>query len=132
MTTPVSTATPDKVMKPTPAVMDSGIPVTSSANTPPVSARGTPGEYEKCLFDGTKGDEQQAEDEQQRERDYCGQPLDGRGQLLERAPVLNEITRRSRTSRSIFSLASATNPARSRPRTLAPMTMRRLPLSREI
>ena len=42
MTTPVSTATPHSVMKPTPAVIDNGMPRSHSAMTPPVSASGTP------------------------------------------------------------------------------------------
>ena len=42
MTTPLSTATPDRAMKPTPAEMDSGIPRNASASTPPVNASGTP------------------------------------------------------------------------------------------
>src|SRR3546814_1739295 len=43
MTTPLSTATPDSAMNPTPAEIDSGIPRNASAATPPVSASGTPG-----------------------------------------------------------------------------------------
>ena len=42
MTRPLSTATPDKAMKPTPAEIDNGIPRKASAMTPPVSASGTP------------------------------------------------------------------------------------------
>ncbi len=42
MTTPFSTATPDRAMKPTPAEIDNGSPRSASAATPPVSARGTP------------------------------------------------------------------------------------------
>ena len=42
ITTPLRTAIPDNAMKPTPAEIDSGIPRRSSANTPPVSASGTP------------------------------------------------------------------------------------------
>jgi hypothetical protein len=38
----VSTATPDKVMNPTPAEMDSGMSRSHSAAMPPVSASGTP------------------------------------------------------------------------------------------
>ena len=42
ITSPLSTATPDSAMKPTPAEIDSGIPRRASATTPPVSASGTP------------------------------------------------------------------------------------------
>src|SRR3546814_2179598 len=42
ITTPFSTATPDSAMKPTPAEIDIGMPLSSSASTPPVSASGTP------------------------------------------------------------------------------------------
>jgi hypothetical protein len=42
MMTPVSTATPHRVMKPTPAVIDSGISRINNATTPPVTASGTP------------------------------------------------------------------------------------------
>mgnify|MGYP006894100693 CR=1 FL=1 len=42
ITTPFSTATPDRAMKPTPAEIDSGMPRAASASTPPVSASGTP------------------------------------------------------------------------------------------
>ena len=42
MTTPVSTATPERVMKPIPAEMDNGISRNQSAAMPPVSASGTP------------------------------------------------------------------------------------------
>lgn len=42
MTSPLSTATPDSAIKPTPALMDNGIPRRSSAATPPVNASGTP------------------------------------------------------------------------------------------
>ena len=42
ITTAVSTATPDNVMNPTPAEMESGMSRTQIATTPPVSASGTP------------------------------------------------------------------------------------------
>ena len=42
MTRPLSTATPDSAMKPTPAVIDNGMPRSASAATPPVRASGTP------------------------------------------------------------------------------------------
>ena len=42
ITRPLSTATPDSAMKPTPAEIDSGMPRRASASTPPVSASGTP------------------------------------------------------------------------------------------
>ena len=42
ITRPFSTATPDSAMKPTPAEIDSGMPRSASATTPPVSASGTP------------------------------------------------------------------------------------------
>jgi hypothetical protein len=42
ITRPFSTATPDSAMKPTPAEIDSGMPRSASASTPPVSASGTP------------------------------------------------------------------------------------------
>jgi hypothetical protein len=42
ITRPVSTATPESVMKPMPAEIDSGMPRSHSAATPPVSASGTP------------------------------------------------------------------------------------------
>jgi hypothetical protein len=42
ITTPLSTAMPHSAMKPTPAEIDSGIPRSMSAKTPPVSASGTP------------------------------------------------------------------------------------------
>jgi hypothetical protein len=42
ITSPVSTATPESVMKPMPAEIDSGMPRTHNARTPPVSASGTP------------------------------------------------------------------------------------------
>ena len=42
MTRPLSTATPDSAMKPTPAEIDSDNPRSASATTPPVSASGTP------------------------------------------------------------------------------------------
>ncbi len=42
ITRPLSTATPDRAMKPTPAEIDNGMPRSHSASTPPVSASGTP------------------------------------------------------------------------------------------
>ena len=42
ITRPFSTATPDSAMKPTAAEIDSGMPRTHSASTPPVSANGMP------------------------------------------------------------------------------------------
>ena len=42
ITSPLSTATPDKAMKPTAAEMDNGMPRAHSASTPPVSAKGMP------------------------------------------------------------------------------------------
>ncbi len=42
ITTPLSTATPERAMNPTPADIDSGMPRIRSAATPPVSASGTP------------------------------------------------------------------------------------------
>ena len=42
MTSPFSTAIPDRAIKPTAAEIENGMPRNSSANTPPVSARGTP------------------------------------------------------------------------------------------
>ena len=42
MTTPLSTATPESAMNPTPAEIDNGMPRSSNAATPPVSASGTP------------------------------------------------------------------------------------------
>ncbi|MCY1556460.1 hypothetical protein D9M68_932140 [compost metagenome] len=42
ITRPLSTATPDRAMKPTPAEMDSGISRNHSASTPPVRANGMP------------------------------------------------------------------------------------------
>ena len=42
ITMPLSTATPERAMKPTPAEMDSGMSRSHNAATPPVSANGTP------------------------------------------------------------------------------------------
>ena len=42
ITSPLSTATPDKAIKPTPAEIDSGISRSHSATTPPVRAKGIP------------------------------------------------------------------------------------------
>ncbi|MNV81722.1 hypothetical protein D3C71_1754020 [compost metagenome] len=42
ITSPLSTATPDNAMKPTPAEIDKGMPRAANASTPPVSASGTP------------------------------------------------------------------------------------------
>ncbi|MNN70701.1 hypothetical protein D3C81_1865730 [compost metagenome] len=42
MTRPLSTATPDNAMKPTPAEIESGISRIHNAIIPPVSAKGTP------------------------------------------------------------------------------------------
>ena len=42
ITNPLSTAIPDNAIKPTPADIESGISRNHSANTPPVSASGTP------------------------------------------------------------------------------------------
>ena len=42
ITRPFSTATPLRAMKPTPALIDSGMSRSASAATPPVSASGTP------------------------------------------------------------------------------------------
>ncbi len=42
ITRPLSTATPESAIKPTPAEIEKGIPRNASAATPPVSARGTP------------------------------------------------------------------------------------------
>ena len=42
MTTPLSTAIPDRAMKPTPAEIEKGMPRSMSAATPPVRANGTP------------------------------------------------------------------------------------------
>ena len=42
MTTPFSTATPLRAMKPTAAVMLNGMPRTQRASTPPVTASGMP------------------------------------------------------------------------------------------
>ena len=42
ITRPLSTATPDRAMKPMPAEIENGIPRRISAITPPVSASGTP------------------------------------------------------------------------------------------
>jgi hypothetical protein len=52
--TPVSTDTPHSVMKPTPAVIDSGISRSHSDNTPPVSASGTPLNTSAASFGGTE------------------------------------------------------------------------------
>ena len=40
-TTPLSTATPKRAMKPTPAEIEKGSPRRASAKTPPVAAKGT-------------------------------------------------------------------------------------------
>ena len=42
MTSPLSTATPDRAINPTPAEIEKGISRSHKARTPPVSARGTP------------------------------------------------------------------------------------------
>ena len=42
ITRPLSTATPDRAMKPTAAEIDSGIPRSHRASTPPVRAKGMP------------------------------------------------------------------------------------------
>ncbi len=42
ITRPLSTATPESAMKPTAEEIDSGMPRSASATTPPVSAKGTP------------------------------------------------------------------------------------------
>ncbi len=42
ITSPLSTATPDSAMKPTAAEIDSGMPRSASATTPPLSANGMP------------------------------------------------------------------------------------------
>lgn len=42
ITRPLSTATPDKAIKPTPAEIDNGISRSHSAMIPPVSAKGMP------------------------------------------------------------------------------------------
>ena len=42
MTRPFNTATPDRAMKPIPALIESGVARSNRAATPPVSAKGTP------------------------------------------------------------------------------------------
>ena len=42
ITRPLSTATPDKAIKPTPAEIDKGMSRNHKENTPPVRASGTP------------------------------------------------------------------------------------------
>lgn len=50
MTRPLSTATPDSAMNPTPAEMESGIPRNQRATTPPVNAKGTPVNTSQASF----------------------------------------------------------------------------------
>ena len=68
MTRPFSTATPESAMKPTPAEIDSGMPRSQSAATPPVSASGTPVKTSSASADRAEAHEQQHEDQQQRDR----------------------------------------------------------------
>jgi len=42
ITRPLSTATPERAMNPTPAEMESGMPRSHRPSTPPVRAKGTP------------------------------------------------------------------------------------------
>ncbi len=94
ITSPFSTATPDKAMKPTPALIESGMSRSTSAATPPVRASGTPLNTRSGVADGAEAHAQQDEDQQQRHRHNDGQPLRGRDQLLEPPAPADPVARR--------------------------------------
>ena len=120
ITRPFSTATPDSAMKPTPALIESGMPRSTSAATPPVSASGTPLNTSARVADRAEAHEQQHEDQQQRDRHDDGQALRRRDELLELAAPADPVAgRQLDLRRRSARCASATKEPRSRPRTLA-------------
>jgi hypothetical protein len=70
ITTPLSTATPDRAMKPTPAEIDSGRSAQQQRRTPPVNASGTPENTIARPCAEPNSHEQQAEDQHQRDRHH--------------------------------------------------------------
>ena len=122
-------ATPKIEMKPTAAEMLKLVPVSSSAQTPPMRQRDHVDAAPRRRPAGAEGQVQQHEDQHQRRGNDDQQPA----LRPPPSPRTRRSTRPGRApgrGRSVFALASATAPARSRPRTLNLMAIRRLPCSR--
>ena len=121
------------VMKPTPAVIDSGMSRSHSAITPPVSASGTPLNTSAASLRRAERHQQQPEDQRQRDRHEQRQPLRRGLQLLEGAAVVEPVARRQLDLLVRSSRAPRRRSRRGRDRARSPMTTRRrLPFSRLI
>ena len=133
ITRPLSTATPDKAMKPTAAETENGMPRSHSAATPPVSASGTALKTSRA-----SRAEPSALNKQQKNQGEAGryddhQPFARRRRDSRTArPRPSNNLAETAPARSILACASATTEPMSRPRTLAVTTTRRLPFSRLI
>ena len=122
-------ATPKIEMKPTAAEMLKFVPVSSSAQMPPSDRATTLDRTSKHVEQRVEGQVEQDEDQPQRQRDDEHQAALGLLHLLELAAPFRAV-RAAGTGRLVFSWASATAPARSRPRTLNLTAIKRLPCSR--
>ena len=131
MTRPFSTATPDSAMNPTPAEIESGMSRSHSASDAARQRERHAAEDRNRSTHRPEREEEQRENDEQRHGHDDAQPLRSRDELLEGAAVVDPVARRClQVAIERRSRTSATNPPRSRPRTFAVTTTRRLPFSR--
>ena len=117
-TRPLSTATPNSAMKPTPAEILNGMPAQPARRCRPSPPSARPGRS-AAPAEAIAGAVEQQEDQQQHDRHDDHQPPGGRLQVLELAAPVDAVAGRQVDLRaSIAAWASATKPAMSRPRTL--------------
>lgn len=90
ITTPLSTATPESAIKPTPAEIDNGRSRRIKASTPPVSERHA-GKDNQGVPNRPEQPEQQGEDQQQRGRNNQRKALCSGYELLERAAIADPV-----------------------------------------
>ena len=93
MTTPFKTATSERAMKPTPAVIESGIPGSASVATPNERER-IPREHDQGVAHRAERSIEQHQDQEQRYRSHDRKPLARRHQLFERPGIVEPITAR--------------------------------------
>ncbi|KAG0764717.1 hypothetical protein G6F22_018166 [Rhizopus arrhizus] len=132
ITSPFSTATPHSAMKPTAAVMDSGMPRIHSAITPPVKANGMPVKTTSPSLTLPNMANSSANTRSSAAGTTICSRLAADCSCSNVPPHDVQYPEGTFTCSPMAVDASATKEPRSRPRTLALTTMRRLPSSREI
>ena len=133
ITSPLSTATPDSAIKPTAAEIENGMPRSHSARTPPVQRQRHRAEHQQRVARRAHRASSSRKIMHEADRHDDGEALAGGRQVFGLTAPRHPVARRQlHVARRSRCCASSTTEPRSRPRTLAVTTMRRLPFSRLI